>query len=430
MNILLINHYAGTREYGMEYRPYYLAREWVKLGHRVTIAAASYSHVRSRPIAVDGMYKEENIEGIRYLWIKTPTYSGNSLGRIRNILTFITRLWLHLPDLVRNDPPDLVIASSTYPLDIFPAHRVAQEYGAKLVFEVHDLWPLSPIILGEFSRWHPYILTMQMAEDYAYKHSDFVVSLLEKADTYMKSRGMHANKFVHIPNGVDVDEWDDNGNGHLPQEYERELAQFKAEGSFLVGYAGAHGLANSLDTLVDTADLLRNQPVKIILVGSGPAKVNLQKRAEQKGLDNIRFWDQVPKGVVPTLLQHMDSLYIGLKKGPLFQFGISPNKLLDYMMAGRPVIQAIDAGNDMVSASGCGFTVPPDDPNAVAAAVKRLLILPKPILEEIGSKGRDYVMSMHDYRVLARRFLDATGWSKKQTGPYFTPTQISQTSGA
>ncbi|HMK37296.1 MAG TPA: glycosyltransferase family 4 protein, partial [Desulfomonilaceae bacterium] len=407
MNILLINHYAGAGKYGMEYRPYYLAREWVKMGHTVTIAAASYSHVRSVPIAVEGTYKEEVIEGIRYVWLKTPEYSGNSIWRIVNMMTFVTRLFSHASALVRGQKPDIVIASSTYPLDIFPAYRIALKYGAKLVFEVHDLWPLSPILLGGYSRSHPFILALQGAEDFAYRKSHLVVSLLQKADTYMKSRGMDAHKFTHIPNGVDLDEWE-NSKEALPEACERQLAQCKDQGLFLMGYAGAHGLANSLDTLLDAAERLRDEPVRVILLGDGPDRMRLEQIAAEKKLSNVSFWGVMPKQLIPTLLRRMDALYIGLKKGPLFQFGISPNKLLDYMMAGKPVIQAIDAGNDMVLESGCGFTVPPGDPEAIAIAVKRLLALPNPDLKQMGARGRDFVISHHDYRILAQRFVDAT----------------------
>lgn len=94
MNILLINHYAGSLQHGMEYRPYYLAREWVKSGHQVTIAAASVSHVRTTPPQLKGAASEEIIDGIRYLWLKTPAYHGNGIPRALNIFSFVAQLYL------------------------------------------------------------------------------------------------------------------------------------------------------------------------------------------------------------------------------------------------------------------------------------------------------------------------------------------------
>jgi glycosyltransferase involved in cell wall biosynthesis len=406
LNILLINHYAGAKGYGMEYRPFYLAREWINLGHNVTVFAASYSHLRTRAITVENGYKQENIEGINYIWFRTPAYSGNSMGRITNMLSFLKSLYSRSESVLKNNGPDAVIASSTYPLDIFPAHRISRKHKAKLIFEVHDLWPLSPIILGGYSRWHPYIMMMQKAEDFAYSKSDIVVSLLEKAQAYMESRGMQQRKFVWIPNGVDVEEWRNNA-GILPEECEQELIRLRRENRFLICYAGAHGLANSLDTLIDAAELLKDKSAQVIFVGNGPHKDELKAKAIEKNLKNVSFWDPVAKESIPLLLGRMDALYIGLMKGPLFHFGISPNKLLDYMMSGKPVIQAIDAGNDMVSEAGCGFTVPPDNPSAVAQAIGSLMSLSKSELEEMGSRGRSYVTSLHDYRILARKFIDA-----------------------
>jgi hypothetical protein len=144
MNILYINHYAGSPALGMEYRPYYLAREWQRLGHRVHLLAADYSHVRTRqPQAGD-----ETIAGIAYHWYRTPPYRGNGLGRVLNIWAFLRQVWADTARLVRDFKPDVVIASSTYPMDIWVARRMARRAGAKLVYEVHDLWPLSPIELS------------------------------------------------------------------------------------------------------------------------------------------------------------------------------------------------------------------------------------------------------------------------------------------
>jgi len=177
MNILLINHYAGSTRHGMEFRPFYLAREWVRAGHRVQIVAASFSHIRARQPEFDGAALDEQIEGIDYRWLRTPAYTGNGAGRVKNMLAFMAALWRDGPRLAREFRPDVVIASSTYPMDIWPARRIAKLSQARLVYEVHDLWPLSPMELGGLSRWHPFIVWVQLAEDYAYRHADKVVSI-------------------------------------------------------------------------------------------------------------------------------------------------------------------------------------------------------------------------------------------------------------
>ena len=122
MNILLINHYAGTPALGMEYRPYYLAREWVRMGHRVMIVGATFSHVRTR----QPQPGDETVDGIDYRWLPTPAYAGNGWGRMKNILSFLSQLWAQADALAREFAPDVVITSSTYPMDTWVGQRIVQ----------------------------------------------------------------------------------------------------------------------------------------------------------------------------------------------------------------------------------------------------------------------------------------------------------------
>ena len=406
MNILLINHYAGSPQYGMEYRPYYLAKEWANMGHRVAIVSASFSHLRSKQPNVKGNINKELIDNILYIWIKTPSYKGNNLKRILNMLTFISKLMSLSKRLSSQFKPDVVIASSTYPLDIFPAYLISRFSKAKLIFEVHDLWPLTPIELGGMPKWHPFIVVMQIAEDFAYKHADKVISILPKALEYMVSRGLDPKKFVHIPNGIDISEWQPL-NTQLPEEHKEAIYKLKKEGKFLVGYAGSFGVANALDYFVKSATYLKNLPVVLVLIGQGPEKENLKKYVELNKLDNVIILPPVSKNLIPLVLNEMDILYIGLRKNKLFRYGVSPNKLFDYMMAGKPIIHAIEAGNDLVKESGCGISIPPEDPIAIAEAIKKLIEMSPTEREEMGKRGREYVIKNHDYKVLAQKFLEA-----------------------
>ena len=404
MKILYINHYAGGPAYGMEYRCHYLAREWVRAGHRVTIVGASQSHVRSVQPAVTGAFTRETVDGVGYLWCRTPAYRGNGVGRVFNIVTFLWRLsqwrrWLR-------EPPDVVIASSTYPADIGPARRIARRHGATLVWEVHDLWPLSPIELGGMSRRHPFIVWMQAAEDAACRDADIVVSMLPKADAHLGEHGMQPDKFVYVPNGIDPGEWQ-GSPAPLPEAHAAALNEAQAAGRVVVGYAGAHGLANALGSLLDAATLMRDEPVTWLLVGTGPEKAALERRVATEGLGRVKLLPPLPKSAIPALLAAMDLLYIGLQREPLFRFGISPNKLMDYLMAARPVICAIDAGNDIVGEAGCGLTIAPEDPGALADAVRHLGGLAPSERARLGLAGRRYVETAHVYPVLASRFLDA-----------------------
>lgn len=403
MKILLINHYAGSASHGMEYRPYYLAKEWAKLGHEVFILAASHAHVRSVQPSVSSDFQEEMMDGIHYLWVKAPSYQGNGLQRILNILVFILKLLWHAASLAKKIKPDAVIASSTYPFDIYAAARIARMASAKLIFEVHDLWPLSPVELGGYSPKHPFIRMAQHAEDCAYRKADIVVSMLPATLPYMRSRGLDENKWFYIPNGVLIEEWDQPQP--LNENTAAEMARIRQKYRFVLGYTGAHGVANALTSLVMAASHEEMKDVAFVLVGKGPEKSRLQQQVKDASISNVFFLDPVGKAEVPALLTSMDVLYIGLQNQSLFRFGISPNKLFDYMMAGKPVIQAINSGRDLVAESGCGISIPPEDAGSLVQAILSILGMSQERMHTMGEKGKAYVMAHHDYRILANQFL-------------------------
>ncbi|MFZ1569039.1 MAG: glycosyltransferase family 4 protein [Thiolinea sp.] len=405
MNILLINHYAGSPQHGMEYRPYYLAREWVRVGHQVHIIASAVSHVRSQsPVLNDQDRVDETIDGIQYTWLKTPTYIGNGIGRVKNMAAFVIRLFREAKAIANTFKPDVVIASSTYPMDIWPAHRIAKLAHAKLIFEVHDLWPLSPMELGGMSKWHPFIILVQQAEDYAYRHADVVVSMLPKVHEHMKSRGMALHKLQIIPNGISPEEWQSD-QPKLENSLKDLLSQYQKQNITIIGYAGTHGVANALDTLVESAKYLENEKIIFVLVGGGNNKISLQQKVKTEEIKNIIFIDPVNKNQIPELLKNFDIAYIGWHHQPLYRFGISPNKLMDYMMSERVILHSVDAGNDPVTEAGCGLTVPPENPQAVVQGIRQLLALNKTEREIMGKRGRDYILQNHTYPVLAKRFL-------------------------
>lgn len=402
MKLLLVNHYAGTPALGMEYRPYYLAREWVRAGHRVQVLAADHSHVRTRQPACS----DELIDGIAYRWYATPAYRGNGVGRVRNIWAFLRAVWHDTPRILRDFKPDVVIASSTYPMDIWVARRLARQGKARLVYEVHDLWPLSPVELAGMSPRHPFIQVCQRAEEDAYRDADVVVSMLPCVHEHMASHGLDLRKLHIVPNGITLDEWEGTPQA-LDAGPAMALATARAAGHAVVGYAGSMGQPNALDTLLDAAGLMRGQPFSFVLVGSGHEATRLAQRVRDEGLTQVHFLPPIPKAQVPAFLAGVDIAYIGWQRVPIYRFGIAPNKLMDYMMARCVVLHSVEAGNDPVAEAGCGLTVAPDSPAAVAQGLRQLAALPVTERLAMGERGRAFVLAHHTYPVLAHRFLQA-----------------------
>jgi len=409
MNVLYLNHYAGSPALGMEYRPYYLAREWVRSGHRVQLLAGGFSHVRARQPEIGNTATDELIDGIAYRWYPTPRYQGNGLGRVKNIASFLSQVWRDTPRWVREFQPGVVIASSTYPMDIWVARRLARRAGARLVYEVHDLWPLSPIELSGMSPRHPFALLCQKAENDAYRDADVVISMLPKVHQHMAAHGLDLTKLHIVPNGITLDEWQAEP-APLREDVAQAIGAARAAGRAVVGYAGSHGLPNALDHLLDAAALLRDAPLQFVLVGDGHEKARLAQRVVDEGLANVTMLPPVPKAQIPSLLAAIAIAYIGWQRVPIYRFGIAPNKLMDYMMAGVPVLHSVEAGNDPVAEAGCGLTVAPESAPAIADGLRRLAALSADQRQAMGQKGRAFVLANHTYPVLAQRFAAACGF--------------------
>ncbi|HNQ77835.1 MAG TPA: glycosyltransferase family 4 protein [Acidobacteriota bacterium] len=412
MNILLIDHYAGSPNMGMELRPYYLAKEWGKMGHKVVIVAGSFSHIRGRQPSIRSFSELEESEGVDYFWIKTPSYKGSGISRIISILVFVAKLLMKSGKLASKIRPDIVIASSTYPFDIFPAKRIAAKAGARLVFEVHDLWPLSPVELGGMSTRHPFIVVTQWVENYAYRSADKVVSLLPLAKKHMVDHGMEGSKFIHVPNGIFIDE-PTKEIPPIPGTHRIIMEAGKKRKMLQIGYFGSFVISNDLETLFKTANLLRNDPVQFMLVGEGPEKENLMELKEKLRLDNLSILPFVSKASAQAMMREMDALYIGWKKKGIYRFGISPNKLIEYMFAGKPVLYAIEAGNNMVEEAGCGICARPENPESMKDAILRMAGMSPDERDEMGSRGRRHVLENYMFGDLAGKFLDGVNEKKK-----------------
>ncbi|NLJ70243.1 MAG: glycosyltransferase family 4 protein [Clostridiaceae bacterium] len=404
MNILYINHYAGSVEMGMEFRPYYLAKEWVKMGHQVTIIAADFSHLRQINPKINKDFTEEMIDGIKYVWLKTRTYEGNGVSRAITMFQFVTKILCKSKQIVEKYKPDLVITSSTYPLDTYAGQRIAKKSKAKLIHEIHDLWPLTLIELGGMSKYHPFIVLLQIAENSAYKNSDYVVSLLKHADQYAFEHGLEKDRFVYIPNGVVPNQIVE------PTETTEVIAQkiqhYKLQGKFIVGYLGGHALSNSLEDLVLAAKDMQDDNIYFVLIGDGVEKPNLMQQAEKLHLNNVEFFDPVPKTDVPYILESFDCGYIGAMDSPLYRFGVGMNKIFDYMYAGLPIVCAITTPSSPVMDENCGISLDSGDTNGIKTAILTFANMTEDELKEIGLKGKEAVIEKYTYNKLAKKFLE------------------------
>jgi glycosyltransferase involved in cell wall biosynthesis len=395
--VWIVNQYVGSPRHGMEYRHYHLARGLAERGHRVVVVSGSRSHLFTQPPQVSRPFTLEPVDGVTYCWVAVPRYErAISLGRVLNMAAFA--LQLEVLPTGRLTRPDAILVSSPSLFPVPVASRWARRFGARLVFEVRDIWPLTLRELGGLSARHPLVALMQRLEDFGYRKADRVISVLPAAADHMVSRGMDPRKFHYLPNGIDLTE--PPTDGAAPGAVRDAIRP----GVFTVGFVGTLGRANVLETLVDAARLLGPGEAQIVVVGHGPERDQLTARAA--GLPNITFVGPIPKRQVGAAVELFDACYVGYRRSPLYRFGVSPNKLYDYMAAGRPVLFAAAAANQPVREADCGRTVPPEDPASLAAAIRSLAACSPAERERLGANARAYVEERHDYGRLADELAD------------------------
>lgn len=399
MNIWIFNQYAITPDLPGGTRHYDLGRELVKRGHQVVIFATSFHHYLHRETRLQPgeRWKVEDVDGLKFVWLRTPSYQRNDWRRVRNMVVFALRAWWmgrRLPGLVPGvGKPDVVIGSSPHLLTPLVAYWVARRFRVPFVMEVRDLWPQTFVDMGGLTERHPVIKVLQFLEQFLYKRAQEIITLLPLAHRYIEELGISSEKIHWIPNGVDLSRF----SGLQP-------ASSDLRGSFNVMYMGAHGRANALDVLLQAAKIVQdrgNNVIRFVLVGDGPEKPRLMALAKELGLRNVEFREPVPKREVPKVLQEADALLFNLEEVEVFRYGISPNKLFDFMAAGKPVLSAVKALANPVEEARCGLTVPPRDPKALAEAAMKLFEMPPEEREAMGRRGREYVERRHDIRKLA-----------------------------
>ena len=400
MNIWMFNHNAYPPDLPGGTRHYDLARELVKRGHRVFIFATSFHHhlhkeTRLRP---GEKWRIEDINGVSFVWIRTPYYRSNDWRRVWNMVVFWIQAWRVGSKLPKQVPetgmPDAIIGSSPDLPTALAACLVARDLGRPFIMEVRDLWPQTVLDMGAMSPNHPAIISLRWLERFLYHRAACIISLLPLAHEYIMSCGVGRDKIVWIPNGVDLSRID-----------QLKDMPMRSEG-FKLMYLGAHGQANALDVILDAAANLSEKgyaDIKIVFIGDGPEKTRLIELAREKGLPNVEFLDPVPKNVALQTLHDADGLILNLENVAVFKYGVSPNKLFDYMASGKPVIFSVQAANNPVKEAGCGITVPPRNPSALAEAMITLYKMPRESREEMGRRGLKYVAENHDTSILAER---------------------------
>ena len=397
--VWIINHYAKSPVDSGGTRHFDLARGLCEFGWKTRIIAARIERYNKNR---QGLHQREASgvtvhNGVHFHWVDTPEYQGNGLRRIINMLAFSWRV-LNSKATAGLEPPTVIIGSTVHLLAAAAAALLARRYRVPFVFEVRDIWPETLIAMGYTRRHSPLALSLGLLERWLCRRASRIISVLPEYDRYLKERAIRAPEVTYIPNGVNLN----NIGAVMP---------YKKRAPFRITYLGAHGTANDLLTLIQAMELIetahQQRTIECRLIGDGPMKQALVDYCDARGLKQTAFYPPVAKSEIAALASETQAFVLCGKNLPtLYKYGISMNKISDYLAMGRPVIIAIEAVNNPVLEAQAGLYAAPECPETLAKSIIKMAQMSEAELHAMGLRGRRYVERMRDTSILARQLAD------------------------
>ena len=401
MHILIIHQaFAAINEPGGT-RHHELARHLIRRGHRVTIIASPVSYITGNASSQAGCDTTQSGEPTI---IRAYVYRAHHKSFVHRVFAFLSFMTTSFFEGLKVKDVDLIWGTSPPIFQGITAWALARIKRIPFLLEIRDLWPAFAIAVGVLKS-RILIGASEWLEKFLYRNADRV--MVNSPGYVDHVRGLGAKRVELIPNGADSGMFDPAKKG----------ADFRSSHSlnrkFVALYAGAHGMSNDLDVVLDAANLLQDLPdLQIVLLGDGKEKVNLKRRVAEMRLKNVSFIASVPKSEMSDALAGSDACIAILKPVEWYKTTY-PNKVFDYMAAGRPVALAIDGViRDVVDAAGCGVFAEPGDPVALADALRALATDPEKS-RALGLAGRRYIEEHFDRAALAE---ELTGILEKMVG--------------
>lgn len=394
MRIWIINHYAAPENGTVGVRHAVLSRRLAEAGHDVTVFTASTSSGlpgggAAARVARRG-FADTSVNGVTWRIIKSRNHR-NRAERLVGMWDFGRRIDRSLGGL---PCPDVVIGSCVHPFAVEAARRVGRRLGVPFVYEIRDIWPQSLIDIAGMSRWHPVCLAFRRLERRAFRDAAGVITLFPGMRPYVQAHGVDAGRMCYVPNGIDV------------SRYPRVPLRPRT-GPFIYSFFGSHGPVNDLANTLLAARRVQQacgDRLQIRYVGDGPLKPALVRQAESLGLTNVSFRPPVGKEELKRLAAASDAFLYSHKRMPVIeQYGLSANKLYDYLVGGRPIVFSCTSFNNPVEEAGAGVSTPAGEPDRLADAMIDLAGADDAARQAMADRGRRYAATHHDLPKLAER---------------------------
>ena len=401
MRILYLSQYFPPEVGATQTRAYEMSQNWVRLGHKVTMLTEFPNHPSGIiPSNYKGkLFERTNLDGIEVLrvWVKASPLK-NFRNRMLFYLTFMLNAIIAGLFLIRGKY-NLLYATSP-PLFVGGAALVlSQIKRIPMVFEVRDLWPESAIALGELTNQRAISMATKL-EEMCYRRAVQIVVVTRGIYNNLAQRGVSINKLCFAPNGANIDLFTFSQIGR--DQIRRDLG---LEHKFIAIYAGIHGLAQGLETILETARLLQTtSEIHFLLIGDGPKKAEIVSLATIYNLPNLTLLPEKPREQIPDYLSAADVALIPLKKVEIFK-GALPSKIFDAWACERPILISIDGeARAIVEDVSGGIFITPEDPGKMSEALIYLMNSPSERIS-MGENGLRYTKQNHSRAALAEKLI-------------------------
>lgn len=394
--IWIVNQYASH----LEERHLNLAINFAGQGYEAVVITSSFHHGTHTYIFDDDYKAVERKPGAHFVYLKSkPAYQTNGGKRVLNMIDFCRR-YLRSQKRIAEEfgKPDYVIASSAPPFMWEIGYRTARKYGAKFIVEFRDIWPLSLVEIQGTSPSHPIVKVFGRMEKQAYRRADAIVGTMPFAYKHVcDDMGFPRSKVYWMPNGLDIEKAD-RGGDPLPKELEKYLSAH-----WCCIYIGSIVKSESVEYIIEAWKRIKDQSICMVIVGDGNMSPVIDGMIREIGGDRIRHFGSIAKEQIPMALEKAYCCLAAVHDYPISRFGLSMNKLSDYLYSGKPVVFACNAENVVKEAGG--FVVPFGDPQAMSDQIERVKGLSEEELDRIRTAGRTIIREKYDYRLISEKYL-------------------------
>lgn len=406
MNIWIIDHYAVPEKYYPLIRQTIFAKKLIQKGYSVRIFSASTVHNSDINLIDDSaLFREELIDDVLYTYINCRNYKGNGLRRIYNMLEFARKLPKVCDYYSKKEGyPDIVLSCSMTLHACQEGIKLAHKYGAKGVAQITDLWPESLVCYWGLHKYNPIIIYLRRIEKWIYVHSDKIVFSMEGGYDYIKEqkweKSVPLSKVHFINNGVDIPRFNFNKENYRIQDSDLENNSI-----FKVIYVGSVRKVNNLGLLLDAAKQIKNNTVKVLIWGDGDEIETLKKRVLEEKIGNVVFKGRVEKKYIPYIISCADLNIAHNNPSDIFRFGISFNKIFDYMAAGKPILSDFPCKYNPAIMFDSGTEVVDPTPEKIALEIERYAVMDSEKYN-LYSKNALKAAECYDFEILVNSLID------------------------